>query len=66
MEKWIGNCIGKMHTNRITQEELAKEIGVRRDYLNKILNGREKPSGVRKRIEEALTRIINRKDGTLN
>ena len=61
MEKWISKAVGKMHVERITQTELAKELGIRRDYLNKILNGHEKPQGIRVRIEEALNRIVERK-----
>lgn len=61
MEKWIGKAVGKMHINGITQTHLANEIGVRRDYLNKILNGIEKPVGARKRILDGIDRIIERK-----
>jgi plasmid maintenance system antidote protein VapI len=62
MEKWIGECVAKMHIHGIKQDELASEIGIRRDYLNKILNGKEKPSGARIRITEALNAIVSRRN----
>lgn len=62
MEKWIGDCIGKMHIHRISQEQLARELGIRRDYLCKILNGKEKPNGARERIVQAIDRLL-KEDG---
>ena len=62
MEKWIGECVAKMHIHGIRQEELAKEIGIRRDYLSKILNAKEKPKGARERITEALNNLISRRN----
>ena len=47
MEQWIEIAIGKMHVNKITQSDLASEIGIRRDYLNKILNGNISPKGAK-------------------
>lgn len=61
MEKWIGDCIGKMHIHGINQTEVANEIGIRRDYFNKILNGKLKPKNARKRIENAIDTLIMQK-----
>lgn len=58
VEKWIGIVAGKMHMHRITQTELANKLGIRRDYLNKILNGIEKPSNAKERITKALDDLI--------
>lgn len=58
MNNWIADVVGKMHINKIKQEELAKKIGIRRDYLNKILNGKEDPKGAKERITAAVDDII--------
>ena len=59
MDKWIANVIGKMHIHGIKQDELANQLGVRRDYLNKILNGKENPKNAQKRIETAVDELIS-------
>ena len=58
MENWIAVVVGKMHVNKITQSELAKKIGIRRDYLNKILNGFDVPANAEERITKALDELI--------
>ena len=59
MENWIAEVVGKMHIHAIRQEELANQLGVRRDYLNKILNGKETPKGAKERIEAAIDSILS-------
>lgn len=61
MERWIGKCVGRMHIYGISQVDLAREMGIRRDYLCKILNGKENPKGARERIEKALEELIKNK-----
>ena len=61
MNIWIGEVIGKMHIHNITQKQLAEYVGVRRDYLNKILNGKKEPKGMRERIQTALNTIIGQR-----
>nr|DAT25059.1 MAG TPA: DNA-binding protein [Caudoviricetes sp.]DAZ64564.1 MAG TPA: DNA-binding protein [Caudoviricetes sp.] len=50
-----------MHTNRISFEEVAAEMGVTRAYISMILNGRRKPPDARKRVEGAIDAIIERR-----
>lgn len=61
LDKWIATAVGKMHLNKITQTELANKLGIRRDYLNKILNGVEKPANAQERITKALDELIAEK-----
>ena len=61
MEKWIATVVGKMHLHKITQSELAERLGIRRDYLNKILNGAESPANAKERITKALDELIESK-----
>ncbi len=60
LDKWIGDAVGKMHINKITQTELAKHLGVTLEYVNKILNGVEKvtPKNAEERIMAAIDEII--------
>lgn len=60
-EKWTGRLVGKMHNERITYEELAKEMGVKKPYVSMLLNGRRKPDGIQKRMEDAVDAIIRRR-----
>lgn len=58
MENWIGIAVGKMHVNKISQSQIAKTLGVRRDYINRILNGTETPKNAEERIMTAIDAII--------
>lgn len=60
-EKWTGRLVGKMHNERITYEELAEELNVTRAYISMILNGKRSPNGIRERMEEAVERLIERR-----
>ena len=61
LEKWTGAIVGKMHVHEITQEDMAKEMGVTKSYVSMILNGARKPDGIKKRMEEAIDALIQRK-----
>lgn len=61
LENWIAEIVGKMHLYKITQSDLAEELGIRRDYLNKILNGKERPANAEKNITNALNKVIENK-----
>lgn len=60
-EKWTGRLVGRMHNERITYEELAKELGVSKPYVSMILNGTRKPDGIRERMEEAFFAILKKR-----
>lgn len=59
MENWIAVAVGKMHVHKITQSELAEKIGIRRDYLNRILNGKIMPNNAEQRIMSAIDDIVS-------
>lgn len=60
-EKWTGVLIGKMHNERITYLDLAKEMSVTKSYISMILNGTRKPKGIRKRMEDAFASIVEKR-----
>lgn len=63
MEKWIGDIVGRMHINSITQIELANKMNVTNDYISMILNGKRNPKGAKDRINTAIDEIIAERKG---
>lgn len=61
MDNWIGEAVGKMHLHKVKQEEVAEKMGIRRDYFNKIINGKEAPKGVEERVNSAIDSIIEKR-----
>ena len=60
-EKWTGNLIGKMHNEKITYDDLARELGICKGYISAILNGKKKPKGIQEKLETAVNEIIKRR-----
>lgn len=60
-EEWTGHLVGKMHNERIAYRDLANELGVTRPYVSMILNGKRSPVGIRRRMEEAVDRLVERR-----
>lgn len=61
LEKWTGDLIGKMHNARVSYDDLAAELGLTKGYLSLILNGKRNPPGARKRLEDAVKAVIERR-----
>lgn len=60
--QWTGELVGKMHNHKISATELAKEAGLTKPYLSMILNGHRNPPGIQYRLEDALGRLIMKKE----
>ena len=60
-EKWTGRLVGKMHNERVTQEEIAAELGVGKAYVCMILNGKRNPPNARERLNDAFDAVIARR-----
>ena len=52
--QWTGEIVGKMHLARITQTALAAHMGVTREYVTNILNGKRNPKGAEARFRAAV------------
>lgn len=63
MEKWTGTLVGKMHNERVTYQDIADEMSVTKAYISMILNGSRKPKGIKARMEEAFTSILEKRKG---
>ena len=58
MEQWIAETVGKMHVSKITQAQIADKLGVTKDYIWMILNGKKTPKDAEARITKAIDEII--------
>lgn len=63
-EEWTGRIVGMLHTHRITQGELAAEMGLTAQYVSMVLNGKKSPKGISERMETAIQAIADRRTGT--
>lgn len=60
-EKWTGDLIGKMHVNRVTYDDLAKEMNCTKSYVSMILSGSRSPAGAKKRLYAAYQAVIEKR-----
>lgn len=58
LKPWVGDVVGLMHCNRISGQQLAEHLGVTREYVSMILNGKREPVGAEEMIRNALSEII--------
>lgn len=56
---WTGDLVGLMHTHKISQKKLAEHIGVTREYVNMVLNGRREPEGAEEKFTAAVEEIVS-------
>lgn len=64
MESWIGEAVGKMHLNKITQKALAEKMGYTADYISMIFTGVKSPKGIAEKVNKAIDEIIEEKTKT--
>lgn len=60
LAQWTGDFVGRMHRHRVTITQLAREMGVTREYLSMILNGHREPDCIEQRMNDALDNLIGR------
>ena len=61
--EWTGRIVGLLHMHRITQTELAAELGVTAQYVSMVLNGKKSSKGIDERMEAAIQAINERREG---
>ena len=59
--QWTGQVVGLLHMHRITQAELAAELGITAQYVSMVLNGKKSSKGIQERMEAAIQAIIQRR-----
>ena len=60
-KEWTGRIVGLLHTHRITQAELASEMGLTAQYVSMVLNRKKSPKGIEERMEAAIHTIKARR-----
>jgi transcriptional regulator with XRE-family HTH domain len=60
--EWTGRIVGLLHTHRITQTELATELGVTAQYVSMVLNGKKSSKGIDARMADAIQSIVDRRN----
>lgn len=63
LEKWLGEVVGEMHIQNISQKQIASHMGVTEEYLSMVLNGHRKPAGIEVRIRKAICEIAHAEGG---
>lgn len=63
-KEWTGHIVGLLHTHRITQSELAAELGLTAQYISMVLNGKKSSKGIQERMENAIQAIVERRTAT--
>jgi hypothetical protein len=61
LAQWMGEIVGQMHNNKISQSQLADRLGIRREYVSVILNGHRCPAGAEARFRAAVNELIAEK-----
>ena len=61
-KEWTGRIVGLLHTYRITQTDLARELGLTAQYVSMVLNGKKSPKGIEERMEAAIQAIVERRN----
>ena len=60
-EPWTGDLVGKMHMNRVTFDDLAKEMNCTKSYVSMILNGARSPASAQDRMYAAYDRVLEKR-----
>lgn len=60
--QWTGRIVGEIHNNGLTAKELAKEVNWNEKYLSQVLNSENPPKDAERKLSDALSRIIARKN----
>lgn len=56
--KWTGDLLGDMHNNEVTQEDIARELGVCKSYISMILRGARTPADAKERLQAAYKNVL--------
>lgn len=59
VKEWTGELVGQMHNCKITQQQLADQLGVTNRYVNMVLNGHRNPADAEERFRKALKEIVD-------
>lgn len=58
MERWIADIVGTMHINKISNKDIAKEMGVTPEYISMLLNGKKSTKTAKEDLTSAIDSIL--------
>ena len=61
LDEWAANTVGRMHRAGITGKMLAAECGYSNTYISTVLHCKKGDAATRQRIDEAITRLEEKK-----
>lgn len=56
--QWTAEIVGKLHSNRIPQIELATYMGLTPEYVSMVLNGKREPQNAEQTFRSALEALL--------
>ena len=59
---WSGELKALMHIHKITNVQLANQLGVTKNYVSMVLNGRRRPLNAQQKFANAVNEIIKEKE----
>lgn len=61
MDKWKAELLVKMRINRVTQKQLAEQLGVTPQYVNMVFSGSKSPKKAEINFNTAFETIISQR-----
>ncbi len=58
-QKWTGELVGLLHDYKITQNQLADQLGLSFQYVSMVLRGHRAPPDAEQRFRAALDALIS-------
>lgn len=58
MTTWQGEVKGLMYSSKVSNADIAKAMGVTKEYVAMIFSGQRSPEGAEERIKRAVAEII--------
>lgn len=55
---WTGKLVGEMHLHQITVTDLARKLGLSREFVSRVINGRYGLKDAEERFTAALNELI--------
>lgn len=59
--KWTGDIVALLHVHKISQKELAAELGVTHNWVSSILNEKRYSPDIEHRMRVAIESILERR-----
>ncbi len=61
LEMWLGEIAAMLKMNRISQRELAAELGMTEEYVSMVLNGKKTSATIEAKMRSAINEIVSKR-----